>query len=278
MDCLFIMATALCMGLLGGLLGIGGSVIMIPAMVFFFGENQHLYQASAMICNFFIGASATLAHKQAQSIVPRTLKAMIPAAIIGIILGVAISNSPLFAGDQSYLLARCFGGFLIYVAIYNSLKYFKRFNSADQTDNHEHSLPGETFIGLITGLGAGLLGMGAGTLSTPLQQILLKMPLRRAMSNSAVLIMSMAWLGALYKNLSLEQHQTSFALFNSRSAALDSMKIAGCIIPIAIAGAFLGGYLMHKLPKNLVRTVFIIVLILAAIRLLSVQPNLPTAP
>ena len=276
MDYLFLMATGLCMGLLGGLLGIGGSVIMIPAMVCLFGENQHLYQASAMICNFFIGASATLAHKKARSIVPQTLKAMIPAAIIGIILGVAISNSPLFAGGKSYLLARVFGAFLVYVAIHNSLKFSERFNSADLTDDHEHCSLRETFIGLITGLGAGLLGMGAGTLSTPLQQILLKMPLRRAMSNSAVLIMSMAWLGAIYKNLSLEQHQTSFALFNSSSALLDSLKIAGCIVPVAIIGALIGGHLMHKLPKNLVRTVFIIVVILAALRLLAVQPGLPT--
>jgi uncharacterized protein len=278
MDYLLLTATGLCMGLLGGLLGIGGSVIMIPAMVFFFGENQHLYQASAMICNFFIGASSTLAHKKAKSIVPQALKAMIPAAIIGIVLGVAISNSSLFAGAKSYLLARAFGAFLVYVAIYNTLKFSKRFNTADLTDDYEHCVLRQTVIGLITGLGAGLLGMGAGALSTPLQQILLKMPLRRAMSNSAVLIMSMAWLGAIYKNLSLEQHQTSFALFNSSSALLDSLKIAGCIVPISIAGAFVGGYLMHKLPKNLVRTVFIIVVIVAALRLLAVQANLPTTP
>jgi uncharacterized membrane protein YfcA len=276
MDYLFLIATGLSMGLLGGLLGIGGSVIMIPAMVFIFGENQHLYQASAMICNFFIGASAALAHKKAQSIVPQTLKAMIPAAIIGIVLGVAISNSALFAGGKSYLLAHAFGAFLVYVAIHNSLKFSKRFNTADQTDDHKHSILGETLIGLITGLGAGLLGMGAGTVSTPLQQILLKMPLRRAMSNSAVLIMSMAWLGAIYKNLSLEQHETSFAMFNSGSALLDSLKIAGCIVPVAIVGALIGGHLMHKLPKNLVRSIFIIVVILAALRLLAVQPNLPT--
>ncbi len=43
------------MGLFGGLLGLGGSTIMIPALVMVFGENQHLYQAAAMICNFVGG-------------------------------------------------------------------------------------------------------------------------------------------------------------------------------------------------------------------------------
>ena len=231
-----------------------------------------------MICNFFVGGSSALAHKKAQSYVPQTLKAMIPAAIIGIVLGVGISNSSLFAGKNSYLLARIFGAFLVYVAIYNCLKFKESLTAGGISHAHKHCLMSEPLIGLITGMGAGLLGMGAGTVSTPLQQLLLKMPLRRAMSNSAVLIMSIAWLGAIYKNLSLEQHQTSFALFNSSSALLDSLKIAGCIVPAAIVGALMGGYLMHKLPKNLVRSIFIIVVTLAALRLLTVQPNIPTTP
>jgi len=42
----FILATiGVLMGLFGGLLGIGGSVVMIPALVFEVCENQHLYQA-----------------------------------------------------------------------------------------------------------------------------------------------------------------------------------------------------------------------------------------
>ena len=97
MEYLVLAATGIVMGLFGGLLGIGGSVVMIPALVFFFGENQHLYQASAMICNFFVGASSVVVHKKADVLMTDVIKWLVPAAAFGIIIGVAISNSSAFA-------------------------------------------------------------------------------------------------------------------------------------------------------------------------------------
>ena len=75
------------MGLAGGLLGIGGSVVMIPAMFFIFGENQHLYQASAMICNFFVAISATVAHRKGMLLMENVIKWLIPSALAGVISG-----------------------------------------------------------------------------------------------------------------------------------------------------------------------------------------------
>lgn len=62
MDYFILALIGIAMGSFGGLLGIGGSVVTIPALVLAFGENQHLYQASAMLCNFFVGGAATLVH------------------------------------------------------------------------------------------------------------------------------------------------------------------------------------------------------------------------
>ena len=125
MDYLILVTIGLVMGLFGGLLGIGGSVIMIPALVLAFGQNQHLYQASAMICNFFVGISAVAVHKKADMLLAGVIKWIIPVSAAGIIVGVAISNLSVFAGRNSYLLARAFGGFLIYVIVYNCLMFGK---------------------------------------------------------------------------------------------------------------------------------------------------------
>ena len=126
----------------------------------------------------------------------------------------------------------------------------------------------ELFILILVGLGmgvmGGLLGIGAGTIATPLQQLLLKKPIKRAMSNSAVLIVCISWLGAIYKNWTLQQHGIHFT---------ESLKIALLIIPGAIIGGAVGGHLMHALPKNIVRFVFIAVCIIAAIKLLTITPN-----
>jgi len=180
------------------------------------------------------------------------------------LVGVAISNASVFAGDKSYLLGRAFGVFLVYVIVYNTLKLVrpKRAIKAE-TDDRSFSKSVSMLIGSVTGIGAGLLGMGAGTVSTPLQQIWLKMPIKKAMSNSSAMITSMALIGALYKNLTLGRHGLDMA---------DSVRIAAVIIPTAIVGGFFGGKLMHALPKNVVRAVFVGVLILAAIKMLTLKP------
>ncbi len=272
MEYLTLIIIGLVMGLFGGLLGIGGSLIMIPAMAMAFGENQHLYQAAAMVCNFFVATSSVIAHKKARTLIPDILKRLIPAAMVGILIGVAVSNLPLFAGGKSYLLARFFGLFLIYIIIYNCFR-FRRKPQKDGTDlqaqltSKQYSDSGllSALSGLFTGIGAGLLGIGAGTIATPLQQLFMKVPIKRAMSNSAATITAIALIGATYKNLTLPAHGIEI---------LDSLKIAAVIIPTAIIGGFVGGHLMHKLPKNVVRAVFVLTLILAAIKMLTIKPHI----
>jgi hypothetical protein len=269
MEMLVLIIIGLGMGIMGGMLGIGGSLVMIPALTLVYGENQHLYQASAMICNFFVSASALFAHRKAEAYIGKVLVWLVPAAILGILGGVMLSNLQFFSGTNSYLLARIFGAFLVYVVILNSWRLLQTLHPKAQAINKP--MPKKplaavyaALCGVLTGLGAGLLGIGAGTVSTPLQQVTLKLPIRNAMSNSAVTIVCIAWLGAIVKNGTLPQHGVAIA---------DSLKMAAMVIPGAIIGGFVGGHLMHALPQNLVRAVFVGVCIAAAIKLLTVQPG-----
>lgn len=270
MDILLLIIIGLAMGIIGGTLGIGGAVFMIPAMTFVFGENQHLYQAASMICIFFVSGSSLIAHHKAKVISKQLMIRMVPAALIGILAGVALSNSAIFEGSNDYILSRVFGGFLVYVAAYNSFRLYRSIKQGQSLDTQppDSNAPPKTsfgwLVGLVTGLGSGLLGMGAGTVATPLQQLMLKSPMKRAMSNSATLIVCISWLGAIHKNATLAQHGIELT---------ESLKIAACIIPGAIIGGTIGGHLMHALPKNIVRAVFVGVCIIAAVKLLTVTPS-----
>ena len=111
-------------GILGGLLGIGGSIVMIPALLFIFGgrhgaEGQHLYQAVTMIVNVFVGSSSAYRHFKAGAMLWPTLKWMIPLAILGSISGVYVSNLSIFSGEGTIWLSRLFGCFLLYVLVHN---------------------------------------------------------------------------------------------------------------------------------------------------------------
>jgi len=266
-DAVTLMGIGLVMGLFGGMLGIGGALVMVPAMVFFFGENQHLHQASAMTCTFFVALAANIVHRKVKILVPVVLWQMIPGAVVGILAGVTMSNLRYFAGVNSYLLARFFGAFLVYVAAYNIWGLFYPLEeNTDNDPNVAYDVGDKKIIsmaiGVLTGLASGFLGIGAGTVATPLMQFFLRFPIKRAMSNSASIILSISWIGAIYKTATLPQHDLSI---------VESLKIAAFVIPTGLLGGFWGGHLMHKLPKKFVCALFIAICLLSAWELLTVK-------
>ena len=251
-------------GLLGGLLGVGGSTIIVPGLIIYLsqtssysGSQQHLVQSAAMICNVFIAAPAVLAHRQAGAVMKPVVYRLIPAALIGIILGVALTNSRWFACENGRYLALTLAGFLIYVAGYNVWRLVSKTSLTERFDSGNIHLPGWKIIavGLPMGFVAGLLGIGGGSLCVPAQQLLLRLPLRRAIANSAATIMCVAVIGAVYKNLTLTEHGIS---------VIYSLRLATMLIPTAILGSFLGGRLTHILPLRVLRVVFIVFLLVVA--------------
>jgi uncharacterized protein len=257
-------------GLLGGLLGIGGSIIIIPGMVFYLsattsgysGKDQHLLQAAAMICNFAVAAPSVWVHSRAGALMRPVVVRLLPSALIGIVLGVMASNTILFARQNGRYLAMGLAGFLVYVVIYNSIHFLTAATKEEQ-------IPDETAprgckviaVGLPMGFMAGLLGIGGGVLCVPAQQLFLRIPLRQAIANSAATIACIALVGALYKNVTLAQHHVSMA---------DSLRLAAMLIPTAMAGSFIGGKLTHCLPRQALRMVLIVVLSAVIIRLFTV--------
>jgi uncharacterized membrane protein YfcA len=266
MDAAVLVAIGLLMGIFGGGMGIGGSIIMIPSLVWVFGENQHLWQASAMLCNFVVAVASVVVHHKENMLVRDVVKFMLPAAIIGIIAGVALSNTSIFEGRNSYLLARIFGWFMVYLAVYNMFRFGGKSGGDDGRDISQvrRSTPMAMVTGAVAGTGNGLLGIGGGSIATPLQQLFLKMPLKRAMANSSAMIMGISLFGAAYKNVTLGQHGISW---------IESLRIAAIVAPTAVVGSILGTRLMHKVHKDWVRAVFVGVAILAAWRLLTGAPR-----
>jgi len=263
MDYIIFMGIGLVMGLLGGLIGIGGGVVMIPGMVLFFGENQHLYQAATMICAFAVSCSAVIAHRKAQAIVPDVIKWLLPASAMGAIAGVTLSNFKFFQGPNSYLLARAFGVFLVYVAVVSIFKLVRPNEKIDgRVPKVKDRAAKSLAAGMITGTCSGMLGIGAGSVTTILQQLFLKMPLKKAMSNSAAVIICSTFVGAIYKNVTLGMHGID---------VIESFKIAACVVPTAIIGGYMGGHSMHILPRKAVRIAFIIIVIISAIKMLTVK-------
>ena len=254
-------------GLVGGMLGVGGSVVMIPAMTELLGPNQHLYQAAAMIVNFFVVVPAVYQHRRAKAIDFRTVARLVPLAILAALAGVAISELPMFRGNGETYLRGAFGTFLIIIAAVDLFRMARgktRKTISEHNDSPASLTPRRVtwrfaaYVAIPTGLIAGMLGVGGGMLAVPLQRRFLRIPLRQAIANSAAVIIPTSLLGATAKNL---------ALMDRHVDGTSPFVLAAILIPMAVLGSFIGSRWTHIAPSKMIRTAFWVLLMVAGTKL-----------
>jgi len=263
---LAILVLGLVAGIGGGMLGVGGSIIMIPGLVLLFGQdriegfNQHVYQAAAMIANVAVSVPAAVRHYRAGATIVAALKFMLPVALLTVLLGVYMSNLPIFRGTEgSIWLGRVLGVFLIYVIVVNIQRLGGRHATVEQDAQPRITAAPAVAVGSVMGLTAGLMGIGGGAIAVPLQQLLMRIPLRRAIANSSAIICISAAVGAVYKNATLhDPHGLRWE---------DSLILAALLAPSCWLGGHLGAILTHALPLRLVRIALIIFMAVAAVRM-----------
>ena len=260
-------------GMAGGLLGIGGSLVIIPALTELLGPDQHLYQSAAMMVNFFVAIPAVIHHRRVGAVEQATVRRIIPIAVSAVVAGVLVSESSLFAGRYEMYLLGLFGMFLFCVSGLEFRRVSWRNRSTTPSPNETPDKPTENAkivlalplswrtavaVAVPTGFVAGLLGVGGGVLAVPLQRHFLNIPLRTAIANSSAIIIATSLVGAVVKNHHyLIEHDHS----------LRSFALAGMLIPSAMLGSMVGSRLTHQLPIRHLKTAFLLFLLLAAMRL-----------
>lgn len=253
-------------GFLGGLLGIGGSIIMIPALTEVLGPDQHLYQAAAMIVNFCVVVPALIQHRRANAIHLPTVRRTVPIALLAILIGVAVSELPQFAGTGQAYLMGLFGVFLLCEGGYDLHRMFRRTEGPrDTLTLSDSGVDGRAtwrhcaYIGAPTGFIGGLFGVGGGTISVPLQRRILRMPVRSAIANSAAIMLFTSVPGALMKNIAFAQQHGPIT---------KPLLLAAILAPTAILGSFYGSWLTHRLPTRTIKILFFAVLCAVALRMM----------
>lgn len=239
-------------GIIGGMLGVGGSVLMIPGLTIILGRNQHLYQAAAMIANVAVALPAARRHKRAGLVVGRVLAGMLPAAVLFAILGVWLSNARMFHGEQGGIwLGRILAAFMVFDATMVLLKMRSGAHDTEALPQAPTPLWKSAAVGAVMGGAGGLLGIGGGALAVPLQQSVLKLPLRNAIANSAFVMVASSTVGAFSKNLTLSAHGINFET---------SLLLAAMLAPTCMIGGRLGASLTHRLPLKWVRLAYIVLM------------------
>jgi len=201
-------------------------------------------------------APAAWRHYQAGAIVRPALLRLAPAAVGLIVIGVWVSDQ--FTGPGGAVwLGRLLAVFLAYVVVVNVRRLIA--GRLETVGEARITWPRCMPVGGVMGFVAGLLGIGGGTVTVPLFQRVCHLPLRHCIGLSSAIMCITALFGAAMKNATLGQHE---------QAMMESFLIAACLAPTAFIGGLIGGRLTHVLPIMHVRIVFLVVLAVAAVRML----------
>lgn len=187
---LALFGVGLLVGFAAGLIGIGGGVLIVPFLYFFYShpswggfplrEELHVPVAHATSLLIIVPTAmrGTLSYAKSRLIVPEIAMPMATGAFAGGVIGarIAISLRP-------ELLKFLFGIFLVAFAL--QLAFRK------QREVHgelRHSLLLMLATGMSVGILSGLMGVGGGILALPLLMYVLHVDIRRAASTSLAIV------------------------------------------------------------------------------------------
>lgn len=260
-----LLALGLFAGAIGGLVGVGGSIVIIPVLTLLMHRNQHLSQAAAMIVNVFVAAPALMQHQRAEAVRWDIVVRMLPFGLVFIVVGVEASN--FLHGD---LLKKLYGAFLLYVIAFSVMKMVEdRRPAADSPPERVGWGPAGSVGGLM-GFAAGLLGIGGAPVALPLLQRVCHLPLRQAIASTSAVMCITAIVGATRKSLTLS-HVTDASGVTLGLSYHDSVHLAVYLAPTAVIGAMLGAKLTHRVPVQWVRLAFILLMVWASANMLGLN-------
>ncbi len=234
-------------GLSLGLLGGGGSILTVPALVYLVGQTP---QAAVTTSLAIVGANSALgaAFHNAQG----TLNWRVALSFGGagmIVAYLAAGLSKLFS-PAALLIA-----FALLMLVIGALMIFQRPQTLETRASQ--SLPiilaGGAGVGLLTGV----LGVGGGFLIVPALVMLVGLPMRQAIGTSLVVIAA----------------NSAAGLLGHLDSGMFDLSLTLIFVAAGLAGTLVGARLAHRLPAGRLRQTFALCVIGLALFLL--YDNLP---
>lgn len=244
LDLILNLLLGLAMGTLGGLFGIGGGLVTIPALGVLFGLDQQLAQGTALVMVVPNVVLALWRYNQRNRIQPRHALLLSLSAVVFAWL------ASLYAVElQAERMRLAFVGFLVALAFYNLARLFMR--TPAPSAQLRHPWPWLGVLGGAAGALGGMFGVGGAVLAVPV------------LTN----LFGVGQLAAQGLSLALALPSTGVTLL---TYALHDHVDWAMGIPLAVGGLLSiswGVRLAHALPERVLRGLFCGFLLLCAVLL-----------
>jgi len=258
MELLTYLLAGACAGMLAGLLGIGGGLVIVPALLLLFARQgfaadslMHYAVGSSLAVIIPTSIASLLAHHRRGGVHWPVVRLMVPGILPG-----ALASAWLARQLSSNGLALVFGVFVFAVAIKLLL------GTKPVAQRPLPGWPGLGVAGGIIGLVSGLLGIGGGSLTVP-YLMWHQLDIRHAVGTSATLGLPIALagtLGFIISGLDTPQQpglNTGFVYWPAVAA----------IVVASVPMAPLGVRLAHHLPRVTLQRVFALLLVVISVRM-----------
>lgn len=227
---------SLVMGLLGGILGVGGGVFLVPFLVF--AADLPAKEAVAVSLCCVIGTSAAASRAAAATGAARLdlALALEPPLVVG-----AVVASSLAARVQDGVVLI---GFAALMAGIMGLMFLRR-RTAVVGDDPPLSTTRKAGLGVAafaSGAASGLFGVGGGVLVVPGLTLIGRLPLKTAATTSSLALMTSAACGGMV-----------YLANGLLPPAIVAVSLAG-VLP----GGFLGSRLQRRLPERVLLGMFLV--------------------
>jgi len=240
--------TGLIAGILGGLLGIGGCVIMLPALIFLFGYSEPLAIGTTITAVCVTATSGAIAHIRIRNVDYNTTKIVAVSGAVGAAVGSIIFW---YICKQTWILDMILGFAFLYVSIRMIWEGLVQRRLPERTGN---VIPGSALakglVGFFIGIITGIVGLGGGYALVPSFIYLLKAPVKIAVGTSLASFISMA---------------VTSAGFKLWQGVVDIIA-AICLGVGTAAGAQIGARLVPKTPSWLIKAIFGFVFLAVSIK------------
>ncbi len=254
----FYLGLGLVSGFIAGLLGVGGGLVMVPALVWAFSQQGfspdytiHLALATSLAVIIPTALSSLRAHHQHGAVDWLTVRRIAPGILLGTLLG------GLAAAKLSDSSLRIFFTFFLFYAATQMLLGFK--------PPAARSLPGMagmTVVGGVIGLISSWVGIGGGTMSVPFLTWC-NVGLRRAIGTSSAIGLPIAIAGSI-----------GYAISGLSVVSLPAATFGFIYWPAMLAVALgsgltapWGARATHRLPVQIIKKIFAGLLYLIAVRM-----------
>ena len=237
-------AVGLAAGFLSGLFGVGGGILIVPALVFALGFEQRLAHGTSLAAVLPIASSGLVAYAIEDKVDWPVAVALSVGAVVGAIVGTRV----LHVLPQRVLTL----GFALLLVATAARLLLDRSSADGRADLAVGSVLGLVVIGLASGVLAGLLGVGGGIIMVPAMVVLFGIPSTIARGTSLAVIVPTSVMGTVR---------------NRRNRNAD-LPVAAAVGLAGVVSGFPAGLLATRLDEDVADITFAVLLLVVAVKLM----------